>query len=93
MGILETERNERIENASKILFIHLTVLDLPGRAVDKNPPANPWSAEDSTCRRATKPVHHTHQTLLPRPYAPLQEKPPEWEACTPQQRVDPARHN
>ena len=43
--------------------------DFPGDAVVKNPPANagdtgsspgPHAGEDSTCCRATKPVHHNY---------------------------------
>ena len=30
---------------------------------------------------------------VPRAHALQQEKPPQWEACTPQQRVAPARSN
>ena len=67
------------------------------------------TGEDSTCHRATKPVHHNHwahnvepashnhwahmlQILKPAPRA-QQEKPPQWETCSPQWRVAPARHN
>ena len=58
--------------------------------------------EDPTYRRATKPVSHnywarepqllsphatTTEAHVPRARAPQQEKPPQWEACAPQQRV------
>ena len=61
--------------------------------------------EDSTCRRATKPVHHnywacvlepaSHNYWSPRARAcALQrEKSLQWEACAPQRRVAPARRN
>ena len=41
-----------------------------------------WSLvwEDLTCHRATKPEHHNYWT-----YALQQEKPPQWEAHTPQE--------
>ena len=62
-----------------------------------------WSLvrEDPTCRGATKPVRHnywacalelwatTAETHTPRARAPQQEKPPQWEPCSPQQRVAP----
>ena len=35
----------------------------------------------------------TTEACVPRAHAPQQEKPPEWEAHAPQQRVAPARHN
>jgi len=38
--------------------------DFPGGTVDKNSPANAedthWPGEDSTCRRATKPMGHNY---------------------------------
>ena len=61
--------------------------------------------EDPTCRWATKPVHRkywacslgpeslNYWACAPRARAPQQEKPPQWEARAPQQRVVPARHN
>ena len=64
--------------------------------------------EDPTCRGATKPVHHnywarappllslcatTAEVHVPRARAPQQEKPPQWEARTLQQRAAPAHHN
>ena len=64
--------------------------------------------EDPTCRGATKPVRHnywahvpqllspratTTEAHKPRAHAPQQEKPPQWEACTPQQGVAPDRRN
>ena len=61
--------------------------------------------EDPTCHTATKPmrhnywacalesVSHNYWARLPRAHAPQQEKPPQWEARAPQQRVAPARHN
>ena len=48
---------------------------------------------DPTCHGATKPVGHNYWARAPRARAPQQEKPPRWEARTPQRRVDPARHN
>ena len=52
--------------------------------------------EDPTCHGATKPVHHNYwacvlQLLKPAHLEPLlcNEKPPQWEARTPQQRVAP----
>ena len=61
--------------------------------------------EDPTCRGATGPLHHNYWACalepmshnywahMPRAHSPQQEKPPEWEACTPQWRVFPARCN
>ena len=61
--------------------------------------------EDPTCRRATKPgrhnywawaleaVHHNYWARAPRSRALQQEKPQQWEAHAPQQRVAPARRN
>ena len=52
-----------------------------------------------TCHRATMPMHYNYRAWalqavshsfwgLPyRVCAPQQEKPPQWEACTPQQRI------
>ena len=39
------------------------------------------------------PCATTTESRVPRAHAPQQEKPPLWEARTPQQRVAPARHN
>ena len=39
--------------------------------------------EDPTCREATKPVRHNYWACAPRPRAPQQEKPRQWEARTP----------
>ena len=57
-------------------------------------------------RQLLKPTHsraHVPQLLsphaattdacTPRACAPQQKKPPQWEACAPQRRVAPARHN
>ena len=61
--------------------------------------------EDPTCRRATKPVchrywacalepaSHNYWAWVPRACAPQQEKPPQWEARTPQLGVAPAHRN
>ena len=61
--------------------------------------------EDPTCRGATKPMRHNYWACalepashnywahVPRARALQQEKPPEWEAREPQQRVAPARRN
>ena len=49
--------------------------------------------EDPTCRGATKPVRHYYGAHAPRARAPQQEKPPRWEARTPQQRVAPTCRN
>ena len=61
--------------------------------------------EDSTCRRATKPVCHNYwaQALepashnywarAPRAHAPQQEKPPQWEVGSLKRRVAPAHCN
>ena len=53
--------------------------------------------EDSTCRKAAKFVHHYWSPCTLEPiicnywtYAPSpQEKPPQWEACTPQLETSP----
>ena len=39
------------------------------------------------------PCTTTTEAHEPRAHAPQQEKPPQWEAHTPQRRVDPTRHN
>ena len=61
--------------------------------------------EDPTCRGATKlmrhnywacavePASHNYWARAPTTRAPQQEKPPQWEARTPQQRVGPALRN
>ena len=61
--------------------------------------------EDPTCRGATKPVSHNYWACAlepashnywahaPKACAPQQEKPPQWEARAPQQRVAPAHCN
>ena len=60
-----------------------------------------WAREPqllSLCSRARKPqllslCATTSESHAPRARAPQQEKPPQWEACAPQQRVTPALHN
>ena len=60
----------------------------------------------SPCTTTTEPAHPrarvsqllslraaTTEAHAPRARAPQQEKPPQWEARAPQQRVAPARHN
>ena len=49
--------------------------------------------EDPPRRGATKPVCHNYWARMPRAHALQQEKPPQWEACGPQQRVAFARRN
>ena len=57
--------------------------------------------EDPTCRGATKPMCHNYwacvpQLLKPASLEPLlrnKDKPPQWEARAPQQRVAPDRRN
>ena len=61
--------------------------------------------EDPTCHGATKPVRHNYWACAlepvshsywvhePRARALQQEKPLQWEARAPQQRVAPANHN
>ena len=61
--------------------------------------------EDPTCRLATKPMHHNYWACalepashnywahVPRDHALQHEKPPQWEARAPQQRVAPASRN
>ena len=61
-----------------------------------------WSLvqEDTTCQGATKLMCHKYWSLrvasteahVPGACAP-QEKPPQWEACTPQQKVAPTCHS
>ena len=80
------------------------ILEFPGGAVVKNPPANAGDTGSSpglACHGATKPVRHnywvcvleptshTTEARAPRARAP-QEKPPQWEARAPQRRVAPA---
>ena len=60
--------------------------------------------EDPTCRGATKPVRHNYWACAldpashkywacePRARAPQQEKPPQWEARTPQRRPNAAKN-
>ena len=58
--------------------------------------------EDLTCRRATEPMHHNYwacaleprEPQLPKPECPRahaqqKEKPPQWEAHTPQLKSSP----
>ena len=61
-----------------------------------------WSLQENpTCHGATKPVSYNYWACmpqLPKPVGPRahdlqKEKPPEWEAHTPQQTAAPARHN
>ena len=42
---------------------------------------------------ALEPVRHNYRARAPRARALQQEKPLQWEACTPQRRVASARHN
>ena len=49
--------------------------------------------EDPTGHEATKPVHHNYWARAPRARAPQQEKPPQWEAHAPQQRVAATRES
>ena len=59
--------------------------------------------EDPTCRRSAKPMHHKYWACSPEPgsqsygrpraCALQQEKPPWWEARTPQPQRSPARCN
>ena len=42
---------------------------------------------------ALEPVSHNYWARAPRARAPQQEKPLQWEACSPQQRVAPTSHN
>ena len=61
--------------------------------------------EDPTCRGANKnmrhnywacalePACHSYWACTPRARAPQQEKPPQWEAGAPRQRVAPAHCN
>ena len=49
--------------------------------------------EDPTCHGATKLSATTTEAHVPRARAPPQEKPRQWEAHTPQQRVAPAHRN
>ena len=47
---------------------------------------NYWACEP----QLLSPRATTTEALVPRARAPQQEKSPQWEACTPQQRVAPA---
>ena len=52
----------------------------------------------SSCTTTTEPElwspwATTTEARTPRACAPQQEKPPQWEACAPQQRIAPACHN
>ena len=73
-------------------------LDFPGDAVKQwigiRPPMQGTQVqslvhEDSTCLRATKPVHHNYWVRVPRAHAPQQEKPEQWEAMHTTTRVAP----
>ena len=48
--------------------------------------------EDPTCRGATRPVRHNYWACALEPVL-HNEKPPQWEARTPQWKVAPTRHN
>ena len=77
---------------------------LPGGSVIKNPPLNagnmdsipdlgrfPHAAEQrSQYVATTEPRSHNHWAHNSRACAPQREKPSQWEALTPQQRVAPA---
>ena len=72
----------------------------PGGAVVKNPPANagdhgfePWSGKIPHAVEQLSPCATTTEACAPRACALQQEKPPQWEALTPQQRVAPTRRN
>ena len=57
---------------------------------------NYWACEPQLLSlRATtaEPACHNYWAGVPGARAPQQEKPPQWEARTRQQRVAPARHN
>ena len=45
--------------------------------------------ENSICLRATKVYAQLPKPVDPRAHAPQQEKPPQWEACTPQLESSP----
>ena len=45
--------------------------------------------EDPTCRGTTKPTSHDYWSPHPRAHALQQEKPPQWEAWTPQLESSP----
>ena len=53
-----------------------------------------WAcALEPTSHNYWSPCATTTEAHTPRARAPWQEKPPQWEACAPQRRVAPARHN
>ena len=72
----------------------------PGRS---HMPQSNWARAPqllSLCSRVHKPqllslCSRAHMPKLRKPVRlePQQEKPPQWEACAPQRRVAPARHN
>ena len=69
--------------------------DFPGGAVVKNPPANAGDMGSIPGPGGSHmpPFATTTEARAPRARAPQQEKPPQWEARAPQQRVAPARLN
>ena len=83
------------------LIFKKTTLGFPGGAVvNKNPPANagghgfePWSRKIQHATEQLSPCTTTTKARAPRAHAPQQEKPPQWEARAPQQRVAPALSN
>ena len=81
----------RVSLVAQWLRIHLPMQGTRVRALVR---------KDPTCHGATKPMHHNYwarklQLLKPAglEHASQQEKPPQWEARAPQQRVAPALHN
>ena len=80
-------------------------MDFPGGRVDKNPPTNSEDTgsilvwEDSTCHRAAQEPQllslcaAATAAHVPRACVMQEEKPPQREACLPQQRIAPARCN
>ena len=70
--------------------------DFPGGAVVKNLPANAGDMGSSPgpgrSHEQLSPCATTTEAHAPRARAP-QEKPPQWEARTPQWRVAPAHRN
>ena len=53
----------------------------------------PWSGKIPHAAEQLSPCAKTTEALMPRARALQQEKPPQWEDCTPQRRVAPAHRN
>ena len=98
------KEHNRASLVAQWLRIHLPMQGTRVRGLVREDPTcrgatNPVRHNNWAC--ALEPMSHkslssratTTEAHVPRARAPQQEKPPQWGAHTPQQRVAPARHN